>query len=100
MFKGISRGALMVGAAFALLLAAARFYGPPHQEPASDENSPIPIATPPGITLQLRASKAKARVATAAEWVYADSHGMTLYTYDKDTARGTSCAGECAAAWP
>jgi predicted lipoprotein with Yx(FWY)xxD motif len=90
----------MVGAGFLALLAAARFYGPPHQEPASDANSPIPFATPPGITLQLRAGTLKARVATTAEWVYADSRGMTLYTYDKESARGASCVGECAAAWP
>jgi len=100
MFKGFSPGALIVGAGFAALLAAARFYGPPHQEPASDAMSPIPLATPPGITLQLRASNPKARVASDAEWVYADARGMTLYTHDKDTARGNSCAGECAAAWP
>jgi predicted lipoprotein with Yx(FWY)xxD motif len=99
MFKGLSPGALVVGAGFLALLAAARFYGP-HQEPASDALSQIPLATPPGITLQPRASKLKARVATTAEWVYADSRGMTLYTYDKDTAHGTACAGECASVWP
>jgi predicted lipoprotein with Yx(FWY)xxD motif len=97
MFKGFSPGALMVGAGFLALLTAARFYGPPHQEPASDASSPIPLATPPGITLQLRTSNPKARVASAAQWLYADARGMTLYTHDKDTARGTSCAGECAA---
>jgi predicted lipoprotein with Yx(FWY)xxD motif len=100
MFKGLSRGALMVGAGFLALLAAARYYTPPDREPASDAAAQIPIATPPGITLQLRTSKPKARVATTAEWVYADSRGMTLYTYDKDTERGTACVGECAAAWP
>jgi predicted lipoprotein with Yx(FWY)xxD motif len=100
MFKGLSPGALWVGAGFFALLAAARLHGPPPQEPASDATSPIPLATPPGITLQQRASTPRARVASDAEWVYADSRGMTLYTYDKDSARGTSCTGECAAAWP
>jgi predicted lipoprotein with Yx(FWY)xxD motif len=99
MFTGFPRGALWVGTASVALLVAARFYGSPHQEPTSDA-SPVPIATPPGITLQLRVSGDKERVATAAELVYADSRGMTLYTYDKDTPRGTASAGDCAAAWP
>jgi predicted lipoprotein with Yx(FWY)xxD motif len=98
MFQGIPRGALWVGTASALLLLAARFYGTPHQPP--DALSPIPLATPPGISLQLRASPLKARVATTAQWVYADSHGMSLYTHDKDISHGASCALDCDAAWP
>jgi len=90
----------MVGAAFAVLLAAARLYGPPHRGPSPVAAAPLPIATPPGITLQLRAAAARARVAVAEEWVYADARGMTLYVYDNDRARAPSCAGECAAAWP
>ncbi len=32
---------------------------------------------------------------------YADAHGMTLYTFDKDDQPGKSaCAGDCATAWP
>jgi predicted lipoprotein with Yx(FWY)xxD motif len=99
MVKGIPRGALWVGTVSALLLLAAHYYGPPRQEPA-DAGLRIPIATPPGITLQLRKALSKARVATTAQWVYADARGMSLYTYDKDASRGASCALECAAAWP
>jgi predicted lipoprotein with Yx(FWY)xxD motif len=99
MFKGFPRAALWVGAAFGALLLAARFYGSPHH-PTFDAQSLIPLATPPGITLQLRASAQKARVAASAQWMYADSRGMTLYTYDKDASRIARCTGECAAAWP
>ncbi len=54
-----------------------------------------PLATPPGITLQTRSAKAEARNASAAEVVFADAKGMTLYTY-QDASRGMSnCAGEC-----
>jgi predicted lipoprotein with Yx(FWY)xxD motif len=99
MFKGYPRAALWVGAAFGALLLAARFYGHAHQ-PDVDAQSPVPLATPPGITLQLRVSAVKARVAAGAQWVYADSQGMTLYTYDRDALHSSRCANACAAAWP
>jgi predicted lipoprotein with Yx(FWY)xxD motif len=98
MLAGMPRGARWVAALCVLLLAAARFY--PHHETVANA-WPIPLATPPGITLQLRARAERTRVATAAEWVYADARGMSLYTYDKDARRGASaCSGECAGAWP
>ncbi len=88
----------MAGAC-AALLAAARFY--PHTGAAVGTAWPVPLATPPGITLQLRAGPEKTRVAAAAEWVYADSRGRSLYTYDADARRGNSaCGGACAAVWP
>jgi predicted lipoprotein with Yx(FWY)xxD motif len=96
---GFPRAALWVGAAFGVLLLAAHFHGQPHQ-PAFEAQSLIPVATPPGITLQLRTSAIKTRVAAGAQWVYADSRGMTLYTYDLDASRSSRCTGECAAAWP
>ncbi len=100
MLNRFPRAALWVGAASFALLAAARFYGLPHQDSPIDSQSPIPVATPPGITLQLRASDGRARVATTAEWVFADARGMSLYRFDHDTSPGSSCTGECAASWP
>ena len=39
--------------------------------------------------------------AKVADGVFTDSKGMTLYTYDKDTAPGKSaCNGPCATNWP
>lgn len=32
--------------------------------------------------------------------VYADEKGMTLYTFDKDTAGTTNCYDQCAVNWP
>jgi predicted lipoprotein with Yx(FWY)xxD motif len=32
--------------------------------------------------------------------VLTDTKGMTLYTYDKDTAGTTNCYDKCATAWP
>ena len=100
MFSGYPRAALWVGAAYLALLLAARHYGSAQPESAAAEGPPIPSATPLGITLQVRETGIKARVATGAEVVYADSLGRSLYKYDRDSARATACTGECAAAWP
>jgi predicted lipoprotein with Yx(FWY)xxD motif len=37
---------------------------------------------------------------TAAGEVLADSKGMTLYTFDRDTAGKSACNGPCAQNWP
>jgi predicted lipoprotein with Yx(FWY)xxD motif len=101
MYARIPRGAPWVATACVALLAAAHFYGSPQQDPGTLVRSPVPIATPLGITLQMRNIGKRARVATLPQWVYADSDGMSLYTYDRDTARGSpACGGACAAAWP
>lgn len=100
MFSGYPRGSLWVGAAYLALLLAARHYGSPQPDPAAIEGPPIPSATPPGITLQVRETGIKARIATGAEVVYADSLGRSLYTYDRDFARAAACTGACATAWP
>jgi predicted lipoprotein with Yx(FWY)xxD motif len=99
MFTRYPRKALWVGTASVALLAAARFYGPPRAEAPATLQASMPIATPAGITLQLRASDVKVRVATAAELVIADARGMSLYTYDKDTSRNASCVDGCAVSW-
>jgi predicted lipoprotein with Yx(FWY)xxD motif len=89
----IPRGAPWVAGLCALLLAAARFY--PQQRAALDATVPAPLATPPGITLQLRADAQRSRVEIAAQWVYADARGRTLYTH-----AAPACTGACAEAWP
>lgn len=32
--------------------------------------------------------------------IYTDAKGMTLYTYDKDSAGKSACNGDCATNWP
>jgi predicted lipoprotein with Yx(FWY)xxD motif len=32
--------------------------------------------------------------------IYTDQNGMTLYTFDKDSAGKSNCDGDCAAKWP
>lgn len=32
--------------------------------------------------------------------VYTDANGMTLYTFDRDSAGKSSCDGDCAVRWP
>ena len=39
-------------------------------------------------------------VKTSVGAVLADTHGMTVYTYDKDTKGKSNCYGECAEYWP
>lgn len=38
--------------------------------------------------------------AAFAEGILTDSKGMTVYTYDKDKGKTSSCYGSCAANWP
>ena len=42
-----------------------------------------------------------ARTATIdGRTVYTDAQGMTLYTFDRDSAGKSSCDGDCATRWP
>jgi predicted lipoprotein with Yx(FWY)xxD motif len=69
--------ALLVGACFAALLAAAS------AAPASAEDyGPFKAMD------------------TSAGKVLVDAKGMTLYTFDKDSAGKSMCNGDCAKAWP
>jgi predicted lipoprotein with Yx(FWY)xxD motif len=89
------------GAICVALLAAAGFHWLPHREKRADADSPAPLATPPGITLQLRTVIGRAQRMANRQPVYADARGMTLYFFDEDVAPGKStCNGECAAMWP
>ncbi len=98
---------------------------------ASASNGEANLATPLGITLQAISGGGGGRGAPAAAanvegkknparhvealpffpanqtrsggrgTTYADADGRTLYTYDKDTAKGASaCADDCAKTWP
>lgn len=67
----------------------------------------VDLSTPPGIRLQplgisqgYRRDKETAAFLPREEIVYADENGMTLYTYDRDSAGTSSCIDECAALWP
>lgn len=100
MFARAPRGVLWVAAASLALLTVVRLYRPPLVASTADAAQRVPLATPPGITLQLRAGARRTRVAADAEWLYADSRGMSLYTSDAVNARGpAACSGECAAQW-
>ena len=68
--------------ASALLLAAC----------AADACAAGPIDVPPNVRINVRGDG----------WTFADSRGMTLYTFDRDegTPGKSSCSGQCAVAWP
>ncbi|MBI3541775.1 MAG: hypothetical protein HY075_00665 [Deltaproteobacteria bacterium] len=40
------------------------------------------------------------RTAEARVTILADSKGLSVYTFDNDTAGHSNCSGPCAAAWP
>jgi predicted lipoprotein with Yx(FWY)xxD motif len=68
---------------------------------------PAPFATPPGVTYEMAKTGGTVLLATAGMQIpamamaYADAHGKTLYTYDKDDQPGKSaCNDDCAKAWP
>ncbi len=65
-----------------------------------------PIATPEGITLEplgqaqgYDLGKETASILLRDHIVFADTRGMTLYTYQKDPPNASVCVAECAASW-
>jgi len=66
-----------------------------------------PLSAPAGVTFQTAKTGGTVLLAMAGisipatGTVYADTKGMTLYSYDKDLADGKSaCTGDCAKDWP
>jgi predicted lipoprotein with Yx(FWY)xxD motif len=53
---------------------------------------------PPGVTLQLSGTPDNYGRLNGP-MVLADSKGLTLYTYDKDSPGKSACSGDCAKAW-
>jgi len=53
----------------------------------------------PGAALAQSAEPAKV-ADTAKGKVLADARGMTLYTFDRDSADASACTGQCAQNWP
>ena len=61
----------------------------------------IPIVTIAAFALASAAIAAPAMVGKSAKGkVLTDSHGMTLYTFAKDSKGKSACNGGCAANWP
>jgi predicted lipoprotein with Yx(FWY)xxD motif len=62
---------------------------------SSSSSKAVTAGTSPAATATVLLSSKNASVLT-------DASGMTLYTYDKDTAGATTsaCTGGCASAWP
>jgi predicted lipoprotein with Yx(FWY)xxD motif len=97
---------LGLGAVCVAILVAVtvqRFWLPhPH---ASNAASATPVATPPGITMQLVRERKQPGGSSPQQIVFADAKGMTLYTYASDTvgvggAQAVSaCVGDCAKIW-
>ena len=95
-----------IASAIILVLAAAGFYrlmrGP------ISAGTEAPVATPPGITIQLAGNVPFTTVIgydlrrnAGQELAYADSQGMSFYIFDRDNEPGkSSCSGDCAKAWP
>lgn len=66
-----------------------------------------PLAVPEGITIQplgnaagYSLNKSTATRLPRERIAYSNDKGLTLYTYDKDTAGVSHCADECAKTWP
>jgi predicted lipoprotein with Yx(FWY)xxD motif len=63
----------------------------------------VPVATPPGVTLQplgkaqgYDLGKSTASTIVRDQIAYTDLRGLTLYTRDQDPAGKSACTGECA----
>lgn len=63
-----------------------------------------PVATPPGITLQIELRQPPVvplLLRSTVDPRFGDANGMTLYTFEKDIVPGKSvCTEVCAKAWP
>jgi len=99
-----SRAILGLGAVCVAVLVAGsvqRFWQP-HAR-ASNTAAVTPLATPPGITMQLVSQgKHASRSSSPQQIVFADASGMTLYTYANDRVGSggvqavSACVGDCA----
>lgn len=72
-----------------LVLAAAAFTGTPARAAAQDAAGAASM--PPGVAV---------RTLDNGKKVLADAKGMTLYTYQRDSAGKSNCTGRCVANWP
>jgi predicted lipoprotein with Yx(FWY)xxD motif len=59
-----------------------------------------PLATPPGITFQVRAQKPKMEPGEPVQIFYADTDGHALYTYARDLPGRSRCDAACTRLWP
>lgn len=85
----VDRGALLCGAMLIVACTGS-------QHPPVDAIAYLaPLATPPGITLQLSASQQGASRRASGDVVYADADGMTLYTQDAAPVSARGCNPEC-----
>jgi predicted lipoprotein with Yx(FWY)xxD motif len=97
------------GVALAVLAAATAgyYYRSALLSTGDSEIAAAPMAMPMGITLQslnfgnVPLGDLRLLYGILGPTGYADSRGMALYTYDKDTVPNISaCVGECIKAWP
>jgi predicted lipoprotein with Yx(FWY)xxD motif len=72
---------------------------------AANAAAAIPVATPPGITMQVAEQAAGAGGSSAPQIVFADAKGMTLYAYAGESPGGggtpavLACVGNCLKTW-
>lgn len=94
-----SGATLWVGAIFIALVAIPLMYRPPDRTRPARTASPLPVATPLGITLQLRTVTGRAARAAGIPVLYSDATGMTLYVSDAGGTQMPSCAADCETRW-
>jgi predicted lipoprotein with Yx(FWY)xxD motif len=99
-------GVVLSLGAIGLAIAAATIYQISHRTAAPAAGEPAPLATPPGVTLQIVRTGGTVLLAMAGINIpatgaaYADAKGMTLYTFDADAPGKSACTGDCAKSWP
>lgn len=89
MMKYLAAAALLLSATALTAPADAAMYG--SSAPTSSGHmmgNPRPMAAP------------WKRIHTSKGWIWADSRGFALYTFDKDPRGQSTCYGACAVAWP
>ena len=87
------------------LITACGFAAPVTAAPLTSFSAPL--ATPPGITLQVLGKgqgydlgKQAAAALPRDQIAYADARGMTLYIHRTDPPGKSACVDACAKAWP
>ena len=102
------KSSIALGVVVVAIIAGAGYWFSQHKSGGGGSH-PIEavLSTPPGVTFQWVKVGKVTEVAGASsdqqalQTVYGDPKGMTLYTYDKDTAPGKSaCVGDCVKGWP